>query len=56
MAEALAIERQFGADGPLHIAVRIGELAVAEDWDGVARFQAIAAKYELLLKGQRPDQ
>ena len=51
-AEALAIERQHGAMAPMWIAERIGALALAGDFAGVARFREIAAKYEQLLAGR----
>ena len=50
-AEAVAIERQHGAMAPMWIAERIGALALAGDFAGVARFREIAAKYEQLLLG-----
>lgn len=40
---ALAIERLHGADAPLHIAERIGALALAGDLADVTRWQSIAA-------------
>lgn len=49
LAEALAIQKTHGEGGPLWIASRIGDLAVAGDWAGVERFRAIAAEYEKLL-------
>lgn len=51
MAEALAIQRIYGAEGPFWIASRIGALAIAADAAGVERFTAIAAQYEKLLRG-----
>jgi hypothetical protein len=51
-AEALAIERQYGEMAPMWIAERIGALAMAGDLAGVARFRAVAAKYEQLLAGR----
>lgn len=51
-AEALAIERQHGAMAPMWIAERIGALALAGNFAGVARFREIAAKYEQLLAGK----
>lgn len=51
-AEAVAIERQHGAMAPMWIAERIGALALADDFAGVARFREIAAKYEQLLTGR----
>lgn len=40
---ALAIEKLHGTAAPLHVAERIGALALAGDAAGVARWQAIAA-------------
>lgn len=51
-AEALAIERQHGMMAPMWIAERIGALAMAGDFDGVARLREIATKYEQLLAGK----
>jgi hypothetical protein len=51
-AEALAIERQHGTMAPMWIAERIGALAMAGDFAGVARFREIAAKYEQLIAGK----
>ena len=51
-AEAVAIERQHGAMAPMWIAERIGALALAGDFAGVARFREIAVKYEQLLVGK----
>lgn len=51
LAEALAVQRLHGPDGPRWIAERIGSLAVAGDAAGVERFRAIAAAYERLLAG-----
>ena len=53
LAEALAIEKLHGNDAPRWIAERIGALALAGDADGVARFQAIAARIDELLKAAR---
>lgn len=50
-AEALAIERQHGAMAPMWIAERIGALALAGDFAGVARFHEIAVRYQQLLAG-----
>ena len=51
-AEAVAIERQHGVMAPMWIAERMGALALAGDFAGVARFREIAAKYEELLAGK----
>ena len=50
-AEALAVERTHGEGAPVHIATRIGELAVAGDEAGVARWREIAVKLDLLRRG-----
>ena len=47
-AEALAIERQHGADAPRWVAVQIGALALAGDESGVRRFRDIGAKLDQL--------
>ena len=49
LAEAMAVQRLHGDEGPLWIATRIGALALAGDRAGVERFRAIAAAYEGLL-------
>ncbi len=49
LAEAMAIRRLHGDEGPLWIATRIGALELADDRAGVERFRAIAAAYERLL-------
>ena len=51
-AEALAIERQHGADARYFIAKRLGELALAGDTAGATRLQAIAARLDQLRIGQ----
>jgi hypothetical protein len=43
-AEALMVERQHGDDAPRVIAERIGALAANGDFDGVARWRAIAER------------
>jgi hypothetical protein len=50
-AEALAVERMHGDDSPRFIAERIGELAIAGDWNGVERWREIAARYDQLHAG-----
>lgn len=52
-AEALAIQRIHGEDGPRWIAERIGALALAGDEAGVARFREIARRYGELLPGKQ---
>lgn len=48
---ALAVEKIHGANAPLHIAERIGALALAGDTSGVARWRAIAACVAALHEG-----
>ncbi len=48
-AEALAIERLHGDDGPRWVAERIGALTHAGDADGAERFREIARRMERLL-------
>lgn len=43
---AQAVERQYGEDGPRHIAERIGELALAGDVAGIATWKRIAAAFD----------
>ena len=50
-AEALAVQRQHGDRAPLHVAKRIGALALAGDEAGVARWKAIAARLGQLARG-----
>jgi hypothetical protein len=47
-AEALAIEKRYGAGAPAYIAERIGVLALASDEAGVRRFKEIAARLDRL--------
>ena len=53
LAEALAIRKLYGTEGPRWIAERIGALALAGDNAGVERFREIAAAYEALLAAAR---
>lgn len=53
LAEAWAIQRLHGDGAPRWVAERIGALALAGDADGVARFQAIAARIDELMKAAR---
>jgi hypothetical protein len=46
LAEALAVRRMYGDRAPLHVAERIGALALAGNAAGVARWQQIAAKMD----------
>ncbi|MGQ0587911.1 MAG: DUF6961 family protein [Sphingosinicella sp.] len=57
---ALEIERQHGERAPVHVAERIGALALAEDWDGVERWKAIARCLDALrrtgsTRGESPE-
>lgn len=52
-AEALAIERRFGEQATEHIAERVTALAVVGDDAGVARWIAIADRFDQLR--DRPD-
>ena len=45
---ALAIQRQYGERAPLHVAERLGALALAGDADVIAMWQAIAARLDAL--------
>ena len=47
-AEALAIERRFGEQATEHIAERVTALAVTGDDAGVARWIAIADRFDQL--------
>jgi hypothetical protein len=50
-AEALAIDRQYGDQAHVHIAERIGALAVQGDLAGVQRWKQIAARLDQLRQG-----
>ena len=45
---ALSVERQFGSTAYAHVAERVGTLARAGDWKGVATWRAIAARLDRL--------
>lgn len=47
---ALEAERQHGDSAPVAIAERIGALALAGDFDGVAAWKAIAARLDQLRR------
>jgi hypothetical protein len=49
-AEALAIDRQYGNQAHLHIAERIGALAVQGDIAGVERWKQIASRLDHLRR------
>jgi hypothetical protein len=50
-AEALAVDRQYGDQAHVHIAERIGALAVEGDMAGVQRWKQIAARLDQLWRG-----
>lgn len=52
-AEALAIERMYGAGAPRWIGERATALASAGDMAGVQRFREIAGKLDQLGEGAR---
>jgi hypothetical protein len=54
-AEALAIERQHGADAPNWIAKRIGALALAGDDAGVTRLRVLACCLDQLRANKSPS-
>lgn len=54
-AIALKVEQDHGSNGPRHIAEKIGGAAIAGEWDAVALWKAVAAKYDLLCKGAHPQ-
>ncbi|WP_200909551.1 MULTISPECIES: DUF6961 family protein [unclassified Sphingomonas] len=54
MAEALAVERIYGAHAPRHVAERIGALALAQDVAGIARWKEIAVRLDQLTKARQP--
>lgn len=49
---ALATEKQYGERAPLHVAERIGALAVAGDLAGIAMWKAIAVRLDALRAGE----
>ena len=51
MAEAIAVRRMYGDRAALHVAERLGALALAGDDAGVARWQQIAAKKDEINSG-----
>lgn len=48
-AEALAVDRLHGPRAPLHVAERIGALALTSDLAGIARWKEIAVRLDLLM-------
>jgi hypothetical protein len=51
LAEALAVERIYGDAAPVHVAERIGALAIADDVEGIERWRAIARTLAALTAG-----
>ena len=49
-AEAMAVQRQHGERAPLHVAERIGALALAGDEEGVQRWREIAIQLDRFLR------
>ncbi|GAA0294507.1 hypothetical protein GCM10009087_00340 [Sphingomonas oligophenolica] len=56
MAEALAVWRTHGERSAIHVAERIGALAINGDIAGVERWQQIAARLEPLLAARQTHQ
>ena len=50
-AEALAIQQRYGEHAAMHIAERVGVLAIAGDEAGVARWREIAIRFDQLETG-----
>lgn len=53
LAEALAIMRRYGDGAAVHVAERIGALALADDMAGIVRWQEIAQQLDALRAGRR---
>ena len=53
LAEAIAVRRMYGDRAALHVAERIGALALAGDAAGVERWQQIAAKMDEIERAGR---
>jgi hypothetical protein len=53
LAEALAVERRYGSRAALHVAERIGALALAGDEAGVSRWRAIVFHLDAILAAKR---
>lgn len=51
LAIALWVERNHALNGPSFIAAQIGRLALSGDERGVARWKAIAGRYQDLMSG-----
>jgi hypothetical protein len=49
-AEAMVVHRQHGERAPLHVAERIGALALAGDDKGVQRWREIAIQLDRFLR------
>ena len=51
----MAVQRIHGDKAELHVAERIGALALAGDVDGIERWREIASRLDQLLRpGRRP--
>ncbi|SNT09608.1 DUF6961 family protein [Sphingopyxis indica] len=48
---ALAVQNQYGPCAALHVAERIGALALQSDSEGIAMWKAIAARLDALARG-----
>ena len=53
-AEALMFERLHGSRAPVHVAERIGALALAGDMAGVERWREIARRLDELMRARDP--
>ena len=53
LASALWVERTPGAQAEVYIAGQIGALALRGDRAGIARWKAVAAQYDALVRGTR---
>jgi len=47
-AIALQVEQDHGSAGPRTIAEQIGAAAIAGDWEAVAKWKSVSAKYDQL--------
>lgn len=52
-AAAAHVQRLFGEEAALHVATRIGALALEGDTAGIATWQAIAQRLDQLLRQSR---
>ena len=53
---AAEVLRQHGANAPLHVAERIGALALAGDTDGLETWKAIASRVSKLMPSDATSQ